>query len=65
MKSPCVGICRFDGRTGWCLACGRTLPECREWKKASRPRRMAIGNALPARLTKLAARGVRVVGQDG
>ncbi|MGQ2929380.1 MAG: DUF1289 domain-containing protein, partial [Sphingopyxis sp.] len=34
MKSPCVEICAFDGRTGWCIACGRTKPECRGWKKA-------------------------------
>ncbi len=35
MKSPCISICRFDGRTGWCVACARTLPECREWKKGA------------------------------
>lgn len=64
MKSPCVGICRFDGRTGWCVACGRTLAECREWKKAPRPRLLAIDRVLPARLGKLADRGVRVFGDD-
>ncbi len=64
MKSPCVGICRFDGRTGWCVACGRTLAECREWKKAPRPRLLAIDRVLPVRLGKLADRGVRVFGDD-
>jgi len=65
MKSPCISICRFDGRTGWCVACGRTLPECREWKKATRPRLMAIGKTLPARLAKLEARGVRILEDEG
>lgn len=64
MKSPCVNVCRFDGRTGWCVACGRTLAECREWKKAPRPRLLAISGTLPARLGKLAARGVRYVEAD-
>jgi predicted Fe-S protein YdhL (DUF1289 family) len=64
VKSPCVSVCRFDGRTGWCVACGRTLAECREWKKAPRPRLLAINKALPAWLTKLDARGVRVFEDD-
>lgn len=58
MKSPCVDVCRFDGRSGWCVACGRTLAECRAWKKAARPTLLAIQAELPRRLAKLAARGV-------
>ena len=57
MKSPCVDVCRFDGRTGWCIACGRTLEECRAWRKAPRPKLLAISAELPRRLAKLAARG--------
>lgn len=56
MKSPCVDVCRFDGRTGWCVACGRTLDECRKWRKSARPQLMAISADLPRRLTKLKAR---------
>ena len=58
MKSPCRDVCRFDGRTGWCVACGRTLEECRGWKKAARPTLMAISADLSRRLARLAARGV-------
>lgn len=57
MKSPCVDICRFDGRTGWCVACGRTKDECRSWRKAARPKLLAISAELPRRLARLAARG--------
>lgn len=60
MKSPCKNVCRFDGRTGWCVACARTLGECREWKKASRPRLLAISSALHARRKKLVERGLLV-----
>lgn len=60
MKSPCVEICRFDGPTGWCLACGRTLAECREWKRANHARLKALAAQLPQRLRKLEQRGVRV-----
>ncbi len=55
-----MDVCRFDGQTGWCVACGRTLGECREWRKVSRPRLLAIGADLPRRMAKLAARGVAV-----
>jgi uncharacterized protein len=58
MKSPCIDVCRFDGATGWCVGCGRTLPECREWKRASNARLKAISAELPHRLKRLARRGV-------
>ncbi|WP_303980584.1 DUF1289 domain-containing protein [Dongia mobilis] len=56
MKSPCIDVCKFDGRTGWCVACGRTKDECRGWKKSSRPRQMALSAELPRRLAKLDGR---------
>lgn len=58
MKSPCIDICRFDGRTGWCVACGRTQVECRSWRKAARLTLLGIQAQLPRRLAKLAARGI-------
>ena len=32
-KSPCIDICKFTGKNGWCLGCGRTKIEARKWKK--------------------------------
>jgi hypothetical protein len=64
MKSPCVNVCRFAGRTGWCVGCGRTLAECREWKKAPRPRLLEISRALPARRRKLAEHSPLIVEQQ-
>jgi len=62
LPSPCIDICRFDGPTGWCLGCGRTLAECRIWKRASRAQLKAISAQLPHRLKKLGARRVQAHG---
>ena len=32
-KSPCVDVCKFTGRNGWCIGCGRTREECQKWRK--------------------------------
>ncbi|MGH8141845.1 MAG: DUF1289 domain-containing protein, partial [Steroidobacteraceae bacterium] len=33
VKSPCIDVCEFDSRTGYCLGCARTLEEARKWEK--------------------------------
>ncbi|MAH85104.1 MAG: DUF1289 domain-containing protein [Rhodospirillaceae bacterium TMED8] len=32
-KSPCINICEFLGPNRWCIGCGRTRRECRQWSK--------------------------------
>ena len=32
-KSPCIDVCKFTGRNGWCIGCGRTREECQKWRK--------------------------------
>ena len=32
-KSPCIDVCQFLGKNSWCIGCGRTLDECKKWKK--------------------------------
>jgi predicted Fe-S protein YdhL (DUF1289 family) len=54
VESPCIDICRFDGRTGLCIGCLRTLPEVREWKKMTDHRRHQVINERPRREKKLA-----------
>ena len=29
--SPCIGVCRIDERSGWCIGCYRNIDEIREW----------------------------------
>jgi predicted Fe-S protein YdhL (DUF1289 family) len=53
VKSPCVALCKFDGKTGFCTACLRTLEEARGWKKMSDHRRHQVVKARPMREEKL------------
>jgi predicted Fe-S protein YdhL (DUF1289 family) len=54
VKSPCVDVCKFEGKTGLCIACLRTREEARGWKKLSDHRRHQIINERPMRETRLA-----------
>jgi predicted Fe-S protein YdhL (DUF1289 family) len=49
----CIGVCQWDGRTGWCLGCGRTVPEIRAWRKMTPYRRTALARDLPRRIAQL------------
>ena len=51
---PCIGVCQWDGRTGWCLGCGRTIPEIKAWRKLTPYRRGALLRELPRRAAQLA-----------
>jgi predicted Fe-S protein YdhL (DUF1289 family) len=55
-KSPCIELCQFDGKTGFCLGCLRTLDECRQWKKMQPFRRQEILRERPKRQAKLEKR---------
>ncbi len=32
-RSPCIDVCKFTEKNGWCLGCGRTKEEAGKWKK--------------------------------
>ena len=55
-QSPCVDVCRVDPRTGWCLGCGRTDAEIREWVKLTPFRRKRLERELARRVAKLGQR---------
>lgn len=57
MTSPCIQVCAVDARTGWCLGCGRTLPEIAGWSGYSEAERGAVMETLPARMDELRALG--------
>lgn len=56
VKSPCIELCQFDGKTGFCIGCLRTLAEAREWKKMTDHRRHQIINERVRREKKPAGR---------
>ncbi|WP_262271674.1 DUF1289 domain-containing protein [Microvirga yunnanensis] len=53
--NPCISVCEFDRRTGWCLGCGRTIPEIREWRNLTPYRRTALLRELPRRVKQVRA----------
>ncbi|MFL9889620.1 DUF1289 domain-containing protein [Paraburkholderia sp. RL17-383-BIF-A] len=42
IASPCIDICKFDGKTGFCIGCLRTRDECKSWKKMKDKHRRKI-----------------------
>lgn len=51
--SPCVGICRLEETSGYCVGCARTGDEVAFWRDASEAQRQAVWNDLPARFETL------------
>ncbi|PTM49892.1 DUF1289 domain-containing protein [Phreatobacter oligotrophus] len=50
---PCISLCQWDGRTGWCIGCGRTVPEIKAWRKLTPYRRTTLLRELPRRVDQL------------
>lgn len=59
IKSPCIKVCAVDGETGYCLGCGRTLPEIGSWTRLTAAGRDDVMARLPARIDRLATLGKR------
>jgi predicted Fe-S protein YdhL (DUF1289 family) len=49
LPSPCVGICRLDEATGWCLGCARDTGEIARWRALSPAEQVRIWADLPRR----------------
>ncbi len=59
IKSPCIKVCAVDGQTGFCLGCGRTLPEIGRWVQMGPEGRDAVIASLPDRIARLEQLGKR------
>lgn len=53
LVSPCVGICKLDDATGFCLGCARTGDEIAEWRSETSTWRADIWSVLPRRFETL------------
>ncbi|EGD01827.1 DUF1289 domain-containing protein [Burkholderia pseudomultivorans] len=53
VKSPCIDVCAFDGKTGLCTGCLRTREEIRDWKKMTDHRRHQVINDRSRRETRV------------
>jgi predicted Fe-S protein YdhL (DUF1289 family) len=49
LPSPCVGICRLDDATRWCLGCARDTNELASWRTLSPVEQARIWADLPRR----------------
>ena len=49
LPSPCVGVCRLDPETGWCLGCARTADELVLWRDLPAHGQLAVWRDLPRR----------------
>jgi uncharacterized protein len=47
--SPCVGICRLDDDTGFCVGCLRNIDEIRDWMILMPEERQAVLRRLEER----------------
>jgi predicted Fe-S protein YdhL (DUF1289 family) len=51
--SPCVGVCRIDESSGYCVGCARTSQEIASWRTASAEALSKIWSELTARRVTL------------
>lgn len=56
ITTPCVQVCELDPQTDWCWGCGRARAEIAAWTAMSEAERLAVMDALPARLEALLSR---------
>jgi predicted Fe-S protein YdhL (DUF1289 family) len=49
VASPCIGACRLDPFTGWCLGCRRTGEEIAAWPDLSDAGKRTVLERLPGR----------------
>ena len=51
--SPCIDECNFGSKNKWCIACGRTLDECKKWKQMKPYAKTKLFKELKRRLAIL------------
>jgi hypothetical protein len=56
LASPCVGTCRLDATTGWCIGCARDARELTSWRELGARERAAVWAELPGRKARLGLR---------
>lgn len=54
--SPCVGICKLDDASGFCIGCGRSKGEIADWISMNESQRDEVWLKLPERLAALSIR---------
>ena len=55
VPSPCLSVCRMDGRAGGCEGCLRTIDEIRLWSTANDGQKKAVWALIAQRIIAHAA----------
>lgn len=50
IASPCIGVCKIDRASGFCVGCARTPAEIRRWKRGDEDEKRLILAALAGRM---------------
>ncbi|MGB0446692.1 MAG: DUF1289 domain-containing protein [Pseudomonadales bacterium] len=53
--SPCINICDYSGPKGWCLGCGRTRQESKNWSSIKPYDKNFLLKELDKRMRKIKA----------
>ncbi|MEQ1753725.1 MAG: DUF1289 domain-containing protein [Micropepsaceae bacterium] len=56
IESPCTKVCSIDATTGWCLGCGRSMPEIASWSSLSADVRRSVIAGLEDRKASIVDR---------
>ncbi|WP_094779648.1 DUF1289 domain-containing protein [Paraburkholderia ribeironis] len=64
VDSPCINVCRIDGKSGLCVGCFRTREEIRGWKTMIDHRRHQVINDRPRREAKVQRESQRLLTCD-
>lgn len=57
VPSPCIKVCAVDGKTGWCIGCGRSIKEITDWVKMGPEGRDSVMADVCKRMETLRAKG--------
>ena len=52
-RTPCIGVCLFVGEKKWCVGCGRTRKECKQWNSMKSSDKNILIKELKKRILKI------------
>jgi predicted Fe-S protein YdhL (DUF1289 family) len=61
VPSPCIGLCRIDQHSGFCVGCARTAAEIASWKNAPDAEKTRVRSELLPRREQLTAQILRLL----
>lgn len=60
IPTPCIGVCKIEAASGWCLGCGRSGEEIAAWQNAAPDFKRRVWSCLPRRRASLSLKVYRL-----